>query len=396
MAVEWLRSCYKSEWKLFQDYSITTPGQYCFCPEGTPHYGGFHHLGSRIWSTDETPPPFPLGEITAAKQRWHNGQTPAPYPAAIAYGNTQCFLDGEPGVPIGWSSLQQGYPTICFIKPPEVARSVIPQMPDITSRSYQQAIAAILLRTYDDMEVAAVLAAALLGNPVDTFTWDNTASYIPGIVIAKAPHATFVGISGTTAIIQWALQILYPGFGAVEYANYDTSVVWRNAAVAINARIMNTGADPDLPLVLTGHSYGGVVATLIAADRLTFNPSRRIDLLTFGMPRPASRRIHQVLDHSRQIHIANDDDPVPALPPSLAEWPWMLNLITAALARQWAQFHSVRGQRILYDDGLLVEDSNVTAAIDQILEVIAKVLLNLPFDPGLGHTMGEYYRRIYL
>lgn len=395
-AVEWLRSCYKSEWKLFGDYSITSPGQYCFCPEGTPHYAGFHHLGSRNWTSDEFPGPFPLGELAGAKQLWHNGETPSPYPAAVAYGNTECFLDGEQGEAIGWSSLQNGYPTVCFLPPPAGTPVLPPQLPDITTRTIQRFIAEILVATYTDIGQAEVLAGVLMGNTSNTFSWPNTAGYIPGMVVAYNDRQTFVAVSGTTNVIQWALQVLYPGLGAVQYANYATSVVWRNSAVAINARIGGTGANPNNPLLICGHSYGGVGATLVAADWLNFAPTRRIDLLTFGMPRPASRSIHEILDRARQIHVANDNDPVPGLPPGLTEWPWMLNLISASLARQWASFHSVRGQRILYPDGSLIEDSTVTAALDQVLEMIARVLLNLPYDPGLGHTMTEYRDRLLL
>lgn len=83
-AVDWLRSCYSSEWRLGDDSTILTPGRYVFAPENQPFYPGFHCFWARIWTTDDwgdSPPQ--MGESLSALQRWYNGATPEVFPNAV-------------------------------------------------------------------------------------------------------------------------------------------------------------------------------------------------------------------------------------------------------------------------------------------------------------------------
>lgn len=105
-AVEWLRSCYASQWRLTNDSTALTPGRYCAAPPDTPFFEQLHSYGSRIWTTDDFPDGQPLrGEDRDARQRWYNGGTPEVFPSAIAIGQTDLFypqagLDGH----CGWTT----------------------------------------------------------------------------------------------------------------------------------------------------------------------------------------------------------------------------------------------------------------------------------------------------
>jgi triacylglycerol lipase len=77
----------------------------------------------------------------------------------------------------------------------------------------------------------------------------------------------------------------------------------------------------DRPLYLTGHSLGGALAVVFAADLVRWHFGTRISgLYTFGAPRVVTPRAAQWLDgHLRgRIHrFVNPGDPVPWMPPAV-------------------------------------------------------------------------------
>lgn len=96
-AVEWLRSCYVSTWRLGSDSAQLTAGRYVFCPEGTPHFEDWHPFGSRNWSTDDFKNGPPVnGEARGTRQQWSNGLSPNPFPFARQIGDPAAMIDGIP------------------------------------------------------------------------------------------------------------------------------------------------------------------------------------------------------------------------------------------------------------------------------------------------------------
>jgi hypothetical protein len=94
--VEWLRSCYRSTWRLFRNApDVLTPGRYYFSPEGTPHYPGLHHFGSRNWTSDERDPEPALGETSLSPRPYEKGnQTTGSIPVALV-GDSVCVGLGD-------------------------------------------------------------------------------------------------------------------------------------------------------------------------------------------------------------------------------------------------------------------------------------------------------------
>ncbi len=94
-AVEWLRSCYSSEWRLFKGSPVAVKGRYFFAKQGTPHYPGWHNLGSRNWTSDERDPWPELGETATTQRPYSKGELRAGVPPAIRVGTADCIANGE-------------------------------------------------------------------------------------------------------------------------------------------------------------------------------------------------------------------------------------------------------------------------------------------------------------
>lgn len=96
--VEYVRSCYRSLWRLFQNRpDVLTAGRYYFAPEGTPHYEGIHHYGSADWTWDATFPPVPpvLGEVKRLPRPYSLGSLGVSHPPAAVLADPACLRLGE-------------------------------------------------------------------------------------------------------------------------------------------------------------------------------------------------------------------------------------------------------------------------------------------------------------
>ncbi len=93
--MEWLRSCYVGQWKLFKNHPGLTEGRYFFAKPGAQFYPGLHNLWSANWTNDERIPLPQLGEMTTGARAWFRGSPPTPYPGEILVGDENCIENGE-------------------------------------------------------------------------------------------------------------------------------------------------------------------------------------------------------------------------------------------------------------------------------------------------------------
>jgi len=117
--VDWVRSCHHGTWRLFTDPNILTTGRYYFASEDTPHYPGWHNLGSADWTYayDEAYQTPPLGEDREKRSGYSKGDLGIPSPDPKLRGSPDCIERGEvypQAVPPEERQLVNGIPVECW------------------------------------------------------------------------------------------------------------------------------------------------------------------------------------------------------------------------------------------------------------------------------------------
>jgi pimeloyl-ACP methyl ester carboxylesterase len=128
--------------------------------------------------------------------------------------------------------------------------------------------------------------------------------------IHREGQTTWIAIEGSDELADWRRNSEFLitssdehlGFGS--YARELMAQMWASGVLL----------DPNQHTVLCGHSLGGAVATIIAAELQDHLPN--LELVTFGSPRPGGRRFRDRLrvPHTRYVHA---DDVVPRIPSPL-------------------------------------------------------------------------------
>lgn len=508
-----------------------TPGQFVFAPDGTPHFPGFHNLGSAIWTTDLERTEDTLGEVVGERFGWHNGALPAIVPDPIRIGSFDCIaqgeqiecadpydfvaeggatwssagdalrLDFEDSVNCGGSDpapqfgsvkiavtlftpreltatltgrverenegfdigrilvdghllcelqgtgehlgcamadltrsasmaldagehlvelvgntvdelfhvgayfeylvslappiagnpnpFKLGFDARCFLPVPAQPPAP-PTFPDVFDRAHQIIFAQALDLQYTSPPAAQAKLDELLGTPVKTYSAPNNATALPSLCLAQYAQCNVVLVSGTTNDMQWALQGMGSILGPRRFVAYATSPFWIEQQQIMMRIIFAFNFDLALPFVFCGHSYGGVLCTLSVADYVLAAPTRDIQLLTFGMPRPGDQRLADVLRFARSCHFARDDDPVPGLPPTGPELSALFEAIPRAWFNSWFPWRSPPGCRVLHADGQDDEGTPPGAGITILRTIAAQVLAGDPVGPFAGHLIPAY------
>jgi hypothetical protein len=112
--VDWIRSCYSSQWQLLRG-GPPTRGYYYYCPPGTPHYPGLHLIGSRNWTRGDPARGTPLIGEWDGPQRYSRGSLPVPPPPAVVLGSADCIALGDTyPLPMVDRTLPYGIDSRCY------------------------------------------------------------------------------------------------------------------------------------------------------------------------------------------------------------------------------------------------------------------------------------------
>jgi pimeloyl-ACP methyl ester carboxylesterase len=132
----------------------------------------------------------------------------------------------------------------------------------------------------------------------------------PDWLVKRDGAQVYLAIEGSDELVDWRRNFEFV------YTAGDTHAGFANYATLLMAQMLAEGVSfrRDDHLIISGHSLGGAVATIIAAHLQDHLPC--IDLVTFGSPRPGGRRFRERLrvPHHRYVH---GDDLVPHLPSPL-------------------------------------------------------------------------------
>jgi len=89
--------------------------------------------------------------------------------------------------------------------------------------------------------------------------------------------------------------------------------------VVVKAGLELSKKYPDYPIIVTGHSLGGAIATIAAAElAIKAEVQNPVELWTFGSPRVGNPAFANYLDEKyldKSFRVTHNRDPVPRLPP---------------------------------------------------------------------------------
>ncbi len=188
--------------------------------------------------------------------------------------------------------------------------------------------------------------------PIDTSNWDNFIDSIKDW--ADDAEAVFVSVP-------YAPGSVHQGFSA------SLESLWSSVAAAVRAQLTTT---PLLPVVVTGHSKGGALATLAAIRLRSEAVGTPADVYTYGSPRVGNTPFSTSYDKLiSQWRFENDSDLVPHLPPA-AQWLDFLSQVDS-------RFSGLNAHAYLHVGTLEYLDGSGTRTEGNSLRLQAKRMLNL-------------------
>lgn len=405
LAVEWLRSCYSSEWFLFSDSPTTAVrGRYYFSPPGTPFFSQPNLLGSRVWNpytVDDGTSPDPdvaapaLGESRSAAHRWDAGYLPVAMPSNVIIGNAACLADGAllaDGVPL--ADQVEGFPPSCFLPP-------VPPNPDYLFAfaiwrcpvQFFWAQALYLLTWGYHADLGAWLAARFTGATI--IIESKTVAFPPYAVVIHPDYCCGL-LAGTQSMEQALVQALNLIQGPADVGGFSTGMLWYGFATQVLTLLKDNGVTDARPIMLTGHSYGGAAAMVAAARVHLGQPTREIRYLTFGAPKPGDARLAKLLQGEfNGLSLVNDGDLVGALPPSADVIASMADFLPIGAYVGWTQWVYPPESGLLFGNQLL---KNRTQAIDSrlLFNFLVSVATTWNIAASLPHEIGTYVGAIAL
>ncbi|KAI9860576.1 MAG: hypothetical protein M1813_006000 [Trichoglossum hirsutum] len=151
--------------------------------------------------------------------------------------------------------------------------------------------------------------------------WDPSKSVdVGGFVAVDKTNGimvvSFRGTSNNEDLIDDAKIIQKPWKCDGCWAHQAFAQFWDAASVTVETAISAYQADfPYYPIVVTGHSLGGAIATLAAAELRSRFPSATVYLYNYGSPEVGNQALADfVTSQGGNFRVTHFDDPVPRVP----------------------------------------------------------------------------------
>jgi hypothetical protein len=401
MAVEWMRSCYSSQWYLFKDSRTTVWGRYYRVHADkkgiplVPFYPGPHLFGSQRWWEKNFQLEQPeLGELISARQQWDNGSPQFPLPEAVTVGSASCLVDGES---IGEaltpdSPLRDGsYPVQCYVIPPidpiewgfNVYRCPVQlwwlQRLWELDNGFRGNLAAEVAVKFPDAQVFFPRPQRLL----------------PPTCLIVSPRYAVILFSPTQNGEQALIEVIEGILGPVDMGGFSTANLWYQQSERGLIRLSDHGVTINTPLLCVGYSYGGACAQIAAAIARLGNANRLVRWLSFGAPRAGDDRMQALLGlPTRGCGLANDDDIITAIPPDVDVIPG-LRLVLGDAVLAWNRWQPARETWKLFHDGHVEENAYPVPTVAEMVTLFLHVVGTGTFFGIPAHSLIEYEQRLF-
>ena len=161
--------------------------------------------------------------------------------------------------------------------------------------------------------------------------------------VAIASDIVLIAFRGTENVADWiadfnALRVTRP-YGKVHRGFYHAFNDVRSSLEAVLAPVRNRR------LIVTGHSLGGALATVAAAEWLQDNSFAPAAAFTFGQPRVGDSQVAKFINSSfgdRYSRFVNDDDIVPRVPPGYSHVGKLFHFDAAGELQESLAGHALR------------------------------------------------------
>lgn len=390
MAVELGRSARQGYWRLFRDSTYATPGRYYEVKDGTPVYPGWHNYGSRFWHDANWTIQQALGEDLSAHSKFNRGTPPPVLPNTQSVGSAACIANGDTiANAVGFDSLFNGFPISCYVQIPNDWSKA----GSFGSCATQLIYARIIEWLYDGQTALIItLIDDLFPGAIVTFT--DRQGKIPRFCVIKGDTFMVALAEGTTNYQQLALEAFYGIIPPQDYGFIRTNSQWWDAANAMMEAVIAQGYDGTKPLLLSGHSYGGAAACILAA-RLKFQrPQAIVNWLVYGCPKPGDTQLQNYLTVCNGVGIINNDDPVPALPFDYTDIAPFISVFPGSNLLDWTLWIRLPFEYIQRADGSRVMNNWLPFDATQIFNFIVDAIADNPLSPLTSHSITSYVTRI--
>jgi len=394
-----LRSCYSSRWHFFRDSPTTvTAGRFYYSPPGTPFVGEVNHFVSREWNDTNHDLGQGLGEDLTHPHKWYNGQPPAVPPHNHIVGRHRCLIEGEAiANALAEDRIRDGFNVLCFTAPQPIPLDPLWETASAYNQCSLQFFYATVLQWIYNGEAAKVATAfTLLLGPSAVTRFHAATTLFPAMVTVKTSSFSIAVTTGTTNFQQLALQGFYSLVGPTPVTAFSCNLFHYHCSTWIHTHLTNDGAIAGEPILLVGHSYGGVASHILAGRYRIADNNRLVRSITYGDPKPGDRRLHEILATVPGIALHNSDDFITVLPPDRATiFPVSVALGLAYLLLMDGWIPAPNGQ-LMDPAGQLHPNQLPFIGTAQLTGYVTRALANLPLAVIIQHAIPVYRERILL
>lgn len=370
--MDWARVCHASRFRLFKNSTRTVEGVWYFAPEKTPFYPYPHPLGRRDFFNNIPRITPVLGETFGARE-FYSGEPPAVIPLPVLVGDKNCISEGlDPGT----VSVKPRSP-FCGRIMPDACYEAIDVLDETTNHKdcvFGFNAAVILDELGADLAGGIDAANHYFGDAATITGFERAAPFTPRSLVVRVRDHCFTFCEGTQMWQQWITQISQAAFGATNIGTFGTVPLWNDTATLLLNRITLAGGNASRRFVFVGHSLGGASCAIAAARIKSGVPTRIVELVTFGSPKPGDDRLAGLLAKTPGTHYVNEGDPVPYVPPKITQWDVLTALLVAPLPYPSFPFVRHHRQVLITSDRQLkpirteeVDDDVLSAALRWLL-----------------------------